>query len=63
MIEKQTFMKLSAAEFGVYEKCLEYVTNQELEDLSKQTEIEERFVKFLKYIEMLSSSDPKKVAG
>ena len=34
-----------------------------IEELSKQAEVEDKFVKFLKYIEMLHQSDPKKLAG
>jgi len=61
LIDKHTFMK--AADYTVYEKCLEYSTHFELEELSKSAEVEETVVKFLKYIEMLSSSDVKKVQG
>jgi hypothetical protein len=61
LIEKQTFMKLK--DYRVYDQCLEYATHFELEELSRRSEIEELFVKFLKYIEIMSSTDPKKVAG
>lgn len=43
--------------------CLSNTTPFELEELSKLQDIEERFVKFLKYIEILSPSDPAKVEG
>ena len=49
--------------FKLFEQCIEYTTNYDIEELSKQAEVEEKFVKFLKYIEMLNQSDPKKVAG
>lgn len=61
LIEKQTFMKL--ADYAVYDLCLEFATPFELEELSKRTDIEELFVKFLKYIEIMGPADPKKVAG
>lgn len=54
-------MKLS--DFTLYEKCLEFATQFELEELSKVQEIEDSFVKFLKYIEILSQTDVKKVQG
>ena len=54
-------MKIS--DYQTYERCLEYATQFELEELSKIQDIEEVFVKFLKYIEILSSSDVKKVQG
>lgn len=47
----------------MFERCIEYASNFDIEELSKQSEVEDKFVKFLKYIEMLNQSDPKKVAG
>ena len=41
-------------DFTLYEKCLEFSTQFELEELSKVQEIEDSFVKFLKYIEILN---------
>jgi hypothetical protein len=61
LIDKQVFMRLT--DFSVYEGCLEFSTNFELEEVSKSQEIEDTFVKFLKYIEMLSQADVKKVQG
>ena len=51
-IGKETFMRMT--DFTLYEKCLEFSTQFELEELSKVQEIEDSFVKFLKYIEILN---------
>ena len=61
LIDKNTYMKV--ADYTVYERCLEYSTHFELEELSKSAEVEETVVKFLKYIEILSSSDVRNVQG
>jgi hypothetical protein len=63
LIDKPTFNAQEAKGFKLFERCLEYATNFDIEELSKKGEIEEKFVKFLKYIEMLASTDPKKAAG
>ena len=63
LIDKHTFMRATTADYSVYERCLEYSTHFELEELSKSAEVEETVVKFLKYIEMLGSNDVRKVQG
>ena len=62
LVDKQTFLK-SKGDHTLFRQCLQNTTTFELEELSKMPEIEERFVKFLKYIEILSSSDPSKQEG
>lgn len=58
LIDKQTFMKSKT-----FSNTLESCTAFELEELSRIPDVEERFVKFLKYIEILSPSDPAKAEG
>lgn len=58
LIEKQAFMKAKSLH-NTLESCSAF----ELEELSRIPEVEESFVKFLKYIEILSPSDPAKVEG
>jgi hypothetical protein len=61
LIEKSTFIKLKS--LAVFTACLEKSTAFELEELSRVPEMEDRFVKFLKYIEILDAKDPSRVEG
>ena len=61
LIDKKIFMKLQ--DFTVYRLCLENSTPSDLEELSKISELEDQFVRFLKYIEILASGDIKKQEG
>jgi len=61
LIDKQIFMK--EKDHSVFSQCLSNSSSFELEELSKLTEIEESFVKFLKHIEILNANDPSKVEG
>lgn len=54
-------MKLT--DYTYYSQCIENSSLYDLEELSKNKDIEERFLKFLKYIEILDAKDPKKVEG
>ena len=54
LIDKPTFMKQEASKFELFERCIEYASNFDIEELSKQSEVEDKFVKVLKYIEMLN---------
>lgn len=49
--------------FEGYERCLENCSLFELEELGKNQEYEDRFIRFLRYIEILEASDPRKEEG
>lgn len=59
LIEKSTYLK----QRGHFAACLANSTAFELEVLSSLPDLEERFVKFLKHIEILDAADPAKVEG
>lgn len=61
LIERDTFMKLG--DFNIYNKCLNNCNQYELESLSRIQEYEDRFVRFMKYIDILEANDPKKTEG
>jgi hypothetical protein len=63
LIDRDNYMKMTENDFKVYETCLSNVTDFELDELSKSQENEERFMKFVKYIEILGAEDKKKVQG
>lgn len=46
-----------------YEKCLDEVSQYDLELLSKNPKNEETYMNFLRYITLLSQSDDKKQQG
>jgi len=61
LIDKTTFLKIS--NHSIFNRCLQNSTAFDLDELSKLPEMEERFVKFLKHIEILSHDDPSKEEG
>lgn len=61
LIDKTTFIKMT--DFTLFNRCIEHSTAFDLEELSRMPELEEHFVKFLKHIEILSSTDPSKEEG
>lgn len=44
-------------DFTFYNQCLENSTQFDLEELSNNKDFEERFIRFLKYIDILDKSD------
>jgi hypothetical protein len=54
-------MKLTI--FDSFNRCLDNSNQLELEDLSNTPDYEERYMKFLRYIEILDESDARKVEG
>lgn len=54
---------MKTTDFRFYNRCLENSTLFELEDLSNEEHCEEVFTKFLKYINILDVSDPKRAEG
>jgi len=51
-------------DFTVYNQCLEYSTPFEIEEISKAIpEIEDKFLKFLRYVEILNNKDQKRIEG
>ena len=52
LIEKATFLKMT--DFTYYNNCVKNSTPFELEVISALPQVEERFVKFLKTIEILN---------
>ncbi len=61
LIERDRFMKTT--NFTLYNKCLENITQFELDQLSHIPACEDVFVRFFKYIQILDESDPKKAEG
>jgi hypothetical protein len=61
LIDRDTFMKMN--NFDTYNRCLENSSYLDLEELSKNLEYEERFNKFMRYIEILKVDDPRKIEG
>jgi len=55
------FRKLKSG--AAFEKCVESVSLEELEDMSKDGKNEELFMMFLRYVNLLSQDDPKRVLG
>ena len=47
--------------FDAFNRCISNSSYLDLEELSKIQEYEERFMKFLRYIEILNESDERKV--
>lgn len=50
-------------EFEGYNKALENSTLFDLEELSKNIEYEERYMRFMRYVEILSENDQRKIEG
>jgi hypothetical protein len=61
LIERDTFMRIE--DFGPYERCLQEVSGAELTKLSENQRNEEMFMNFLRYVEMLGPSEPRKAKG
>jgi hypothetical protein len=61
LIDRDTYLKLSS--FDAFNHCLENTNDLELEELSQTPENEERYMRFLRYIEILSEEDPRKLEG
>ena len=61
LIETHTFMKLTS--FEAYNACIKASSYLDLEVLSTVTEFEERFKRFLQYVEILSEDDQRKIEG
>jgi hypothetical protein len=62
LVDKQAFIA-QKGNHEVFRACLENTGAYELEELSKIGEVEDRFVKFLKHIEILAQDDPSKAEG
>jgi hypothetical protein len=56
-------MKMKEEDFVVYNQCIENSSNFEIEELSVVPSVEETFLKFVKYINILDNSDIKKSHG
>lgn len=54
---------MKATTFDHYNLALSNVTSVELEVIANQSEENERFLKFMRYVEMLEQSDVKKTEG
>jgi hypothetical protein len=50
-------------DFGPYDRCLQEVSGAELTKLSENQRNEEMFMNFLRYVEMLGPSEPRKAKG
>ena len=62
LTERDTFMRMT--DFSIYNAALENTSQFEIELLANSgTEHEEKFMRFLRYTEMLDKSDPKKEEG
>eukprot|EP00349_Pseudokeronopsis_sp_Brazil_P011157 CAMPEP_0202977270 /NCGR_PEP_ID=MMETSP1396-20130829/84155_1 /ASSEMBLY_ACC=CAM_ASM_000872 /TAXON_ID= /ORGANISM="Pseudokeronopsis sp., Strain Brazil" /LENGTH=83 /DNA_ID=CAMNT_0049715997 /DNA_START=1923 /DNA_END=2174 /DNA_ORIENTATION=+ len=49
--------------YEAYNQCLEQITTDDIEFLSKIPGNETRFMNFMRYISMLKEDDPQKVNG
>lgn len=54
-------MKLD--DFTMYNRCLDLSSQLELEELSRNAEYEERYMRFLRYVEILEEHDTRKIEG
>lgn len=61
LIERDAYMKLT--DFEAFNRCLENTNQLEMEDLSQTPDYEERYLRFLRYIEILEETDQRKVEG
>ena len=61
LIETHKFMKLT--NFDTYNACINASSYLDLEVLSTVSEYEERFKRFLQYVEILSEEDQRKIEG
>jgi hypothetical protein len=61
LTERDRFMKMT--DFHVYHQALKDTTQLELEEISKVNDHDERFLKFLRYVQMLDESDVKQKEG
>jgi hypothetical protein len=61
LIERDAYMKLT--DFEAFNGCLENTNQLEMEDLSQTPDYEERYLRFLRYIEILEETDQRKVEG
>jgi hypothetical protein len=54
---------MKTSNFALFNQCLESCTNAIFEQISKIPECEEKFMKFLKYVEILDAKDQRKIEG
>jgi hypothetical protein len=53
-------MKMKQEDFAIYNKCIENSSSFEIEYLAASSNVEEIFLKFVKYVNILDNSDIKK---
>ena len=61
LIERDTFKKIT--NFVHFQKCLDDISQFELERLSKKTGNEEKFLVFLRYVNLLNETDERRLNG
>lgn len=61
LIQRDTFMK--SENFTLFDRAVESSTVVELEQLGQASDYDEKFLAFLRYVDILDLSDPKKQHG
>ena len=61
LIERDQFRKIT--DYTYYDKCLELVSQYDLEEMSKNPANEELFMNFLRYTTLLNQDDEKRKQG
>ena len=61
LIERDQFRKIT--DYTYYDRCLELVSQHDLEEMSKNPTNEEQFMNFLRYTTLLNQDDPKRSQG
>lgn len=61
LTERDNFMKMT--DFTFYNESLKNTSQLELDEISKSNLHDEKFLKFLRYVQMLDQSDPKQKEG
>lgn len=61
LIERDQFRKLT--DYTFYDRCLELVSQHDLEEMSKNPAHEEAFMNFLRYTNLLNQDDAKRTQG
>jgi hypothetical protein len=61
LTERDNFMRIT--DFTHYNEALKNTTFYELEEIARSNDHDEKFMKFLRYVQMLDESDPKKAEG
>ncbi|MFS8159796.1 MAG: hypothetical protein ACMG6E_06220, partial [Candidatus Roizmanbacteria bacterium] len=61
LIENSTYRKMT--DFKAFLACMNEVTQQDLTDMSKISANEQRFMNFMRQINILKEDDPKRVQG